>query len=288
MKTNKITACLVIYNEEKVLERCLKSIKPVVDEIIVVHDGKCTDTSLKIAKKYGAKIYIRKHIGEAEYHRPFAFKKATGDWVLHIDADEYLSSREVGQIPNLVQIKEYSAYEFLWPYYNHFKNEFLLNGPYSRQFRMCLYKKVDMYMLGMTHYHPKTTGEVKRITDLTIYHIPNKTPLSMSEYRRKIIGWSKVYVTQVNKIKELPYFGYKSKTEITLLECKSIEYPLLKMFLEPIRRVFWFVKNGGLFCDPFNYKILFFDLSHKFFMYYYLYKLMSLKPKPKVLISKKL
>ena len=37
--TANITACLVIYNEEPVIRRCLSSIRNVVDEIAVVHDG---------------------------------------------------------------------------------------------------------------------------------------------------------------------------------------------------------------------------------------------------------
>ena len=41
-----ISACLVVYNEEKVIRQCLDSIKGFVDEIILVHDGQCTDKTL--------------------------------------------------------------------------------------------------------------------------------------------------------------------------------------------------------------------------------------------------
>src|SRR3989344_7015472 len=106
----KISACLVIYNEGKVLRRCLESLEDVVEEIIIVHDGECKDKSLKIAREFGAKVYIREHIGEAEYHRPFAFNQAKGDWILHIDADEFLSKRTRQEISKLIKSKECDAY----------------------------------------------------------------------------------------------------------------------------------------------------------------------------------
>ena len=88
---NKISACLVVHNEEKVIRRCLDSIKNVVDEIIVVHDGPCTDKTMEIAREYGAKIYEQPFNGEAEKHRPFSYRMTSGAWILQIDADEYLS-----------------------------------------------------------------------------------------------------------------------------------------------------------------------------------------------------
>ena len=71
-----ISACLVIHNEEKLLKRCLESIKDVVDEIILVHDGECTDKSLNIANNFHSRIFIRDFIGEAEWHRPFSYEEA--------------------------------------------------------------------------------------------------------------------------------------------------------------------------------------------------------------------
>ena len=126
---NKISACLVVHNEEKVIKRCLESLKGTVDEIIIVHDGKCKDESLIIARKYKARVFIRDFIGEAEYHRPFAFKKARGDWILHIDADESLNMKIKNAIPALVKSNKCDAYVFAWPYPD--KGGFMKYGPFS-------------------------------------------------------------------------------------------------------------------------------------------------------------
>jgi cellulose synthase/poly-beta-1,6-N-acetylglucosamine synthase-like glycosyltransferase len=68
-----VSAVMVIYNEEKVLERALRSFCDLVDETIIVHDGKCSDKSLEIARKYTNRIFEREHIGASERHRPFTY-----------------------------------------------------------------------------------------------------------------------------------------------------------------------------------------------------------------------
>src|SRR5947209_4203128 len=61
-----ISACLVVHDEEKLIERCLASLDGVVDEIVLVHDGPCTDRTLDIARGYGARVFERPRHGEAE------------------------------------------------------------------------------------------------------------------------------------------------------------------------------------------------------------------------------
>ena len=60
---NGISAYLVVYHEEKVIERCLKSLVGVVNEIIVIHDGPCLDKTMEIAKKYTNHV-LKKNIKE--------------------------------------------------------------------------------------------------------------------------------------------------------------------------------------------------------------------------------
>lgn len=52
-----LSLCMIVKNEEKNLERCLESIKDIVDEIIIVDTGSI-DNTLKIAEKYNAKIFF--------------------------------------------------------------------------------------------------------------------------------------------------------------------------------------------------------------------------------------
>jgi glycosyltransferase involved in cell wall biosynthesis len=83
-----VSAVIITKNEEKMLTFCLNGIKW-VDEIIIVDCGS-TDKTVKIAKKYGAKVYYKKWPGYAA-QKNYAISKATGKWVLNIDADEVIT-----------------------------------------------------------------------------------------------------------------------------------------------------------------------------------------------------
>ncbi len=91
--TKKLTlsVTLTTFNEEDVLEKCLKSIKDIADEIIVV-DGSSTDKTPLIAKKLGARVYKTTNKPNFHINKAMANKKAKGDWVLQLDADEFVTS----------------------------------------------------------------------------------------------------------------------------------------------------------------------------------------------------
>lgn len=86
MNKTKISVVLTVLNEEKRIQACLESVKW-VDEIVIVDDGS-TDKTIEIAKKFTDKIIPHKSQGFVEPSRNFAISKATGDWVLVLDADE--------------------------------------------------------------------------------------------------------------------------------------------------------------------------------------------------------
>jgi len=84
----RISVCVITLNEENNIVDCLESVKW-AGEIIVV-DSLSTDSTCKIAKRYTDKIFLNKFNGFAE-QKNFAQEKATGDWILFLDADERVS-----------------------------------------------------------------------------------------------------------------------------------------------------------------------------------------------------
>jgi glycosyltransferase involved in cell wall biosynthesis len=85
----KISACLIVLNEEKNLERCLRSVAPIADEIVIVDSGS-TDRTLEIAHTFSARIVPQPWLGYVA-QKNFALDRAEHPWVLSIDADEELS-----------------------------------------------------------------------------------------------------------------------------------------------------------------------------------------------------
>ena len=78
----KLTLSMIVKNEEQYLHGCLKSVKDVADEIIIVDTGS-TDSTKDIASSFGAKIYDFDWIDDFSAARNFALEKSTGDWILY-------------------------------------------------------------------------------------------------------------------------------------------------------------------------------------------------------------
>ncbi|MCH8532900.1 MAG: glycosyltransferase family 2 protein [Saccharospirillum sp.] len=82
----KLSVCLITMNEADRVERCLESIKDIADEIIVFDSGSVDDT-VSIVKRYTSLVWQTDWPGFGA-QRQRTLDKATGDWVLIIDADE--------------------------------------------------------------------------------------------------------------------------------------------------------------------------------------------------------
>jgi len=87
---NRLSACLITFNEEHNLPRALGSVQGVADEIVVVDCGS-KDRTREIAREHGAKIVIREWTNFAD-QKNAAAAAASNDWILSLDADEELSS----------------------------------------------------------------------------------------------------------------------------------------------------------------------------------------------------
>jgi glycosyltransferase involved in cell wall biosynthesis/predicted Zn-dependent protease len=88
---NRLSVCLIVKNEEKFLGQCLKSIRGLATQIVVVDTGS-TDRTVEIAKEFGAEVYTFTWGDDFSSARNAALEHATGDWVLVLDADEELSA----------------------------------------------------------------------------------------------------------------------------------------------------------------------------------------------------
>lgn len=108
----KLSVALATFNEEENIKRCLDSVKEIADEIIVV-DGSSTDRTVEIAREFGAEVLIRDNPEMFHINKQKAIDLATKDWVLQLDADEYVGKslgEEVKKIINMND-EEISEYE---------------------------------------------------------------------------------------------------------------------------------------------------------------------------------
>lgn len=116
-----ISAVIIAKNEEKNIERAIRSLK-FCSEIIVI-DDESTDKTVEIAKRNNAVIIIHPLQNNFSQQRNYALKMAKGDWVLFVDADEEVSKdlqEEItGALKQKTQEAEITAYylkrrDFFW------------------------------------------------------------------------------------------------------------------------------------------------------------------------------
>lgn len=87
----KISLCMIVKDEEKNMARCLQSVRPYVDEMVVVDTGS-SDRTLEIAEEMGARVLHFQWTDNFAAARNYSIQNATGDWVLWLDADEELEA----------------------------------------------------------------------------------------------------------------------------------------------------------------------------------------------------
>jgi glycosyltransferase involved in cell wall biosynthesis len=99
----QLSVVIITYNEEANLGRTLASVAPLVrngqGEIIVVDSGS-TDRTVEIARQHDAKVFIEPWKGFAA-QKNSAIEKASGDWILTLDADEELETKLVQEIDEI-------------------------------------------------------------------------------------------------------------------------------------------------------------------------------------------
>lgn len=104
-----LSVCMIVKNNEETLANCLKSIKELADEIIVVDTGS-SDKTKEIAKEFLAKIYDFDWKDNFSEAKNYAISKATKPWILEIDADEVISNKDHSKIQDLLQKNEHLGY----------------------------------------------------------------------------------------------------------------------------------------------------------------------------------
>lgn len=174
MKT--ISLCMIVRNEEEVLERCLNSVKKLCDEIIIVDTGS-SDKTIEIARKFTDKIYHFEWCEDFAKARNYAFSKATSDYVMWLDADDVVPKQSLKKLIELksnmcadVYMLKYDiAFENGKPTFSYFRERILKN---------CHLAKWE----GCVHECITPFGKIERL-NISIWHKKIKACQSDRNYK---------------------------------------------------------------------------------------------------------
>lgn len=114
-ENRRLSVCLIVKNEEKFLAQCLKSVRPVAQQLVVVDTGS-TDRTVEIAKEFGAEIYEHAWNDDFAAARNVALEHASGDWILMLDADEEIPAGQHATL--LADMKNSSVMAYRLPLIN--------------------------------------------------------------------------------------------------------------------------------------------------------------------------
>ncbi|MBV8047627.1 MAG: glycosyltransferase family 2 protein [Paludibacterium sp.] len=120
---HSLSVVVITLNAAAHLEQCLQSCN-FADEIVVVDSGS-TDGTQQIAERHGARFLQQPWLGFGP-QKQFAVAQASHDWVLCLDADEWLSIELISNINDILSYPQHESYHF--PRCNKFMGRFLRHG----------------------------------------------------------------------------------------------------------------------------------------------------------------
>ncbi len=96
-----ISLCMIVRDARQSLETALSSVRPFVDEMVVVDTGS-RDGSAQVAREAGAQVFDFPWRDDFSAARNFSIEKATGDWIFWMDSDDELPPESGPRLRRLV------------------------------------------------------------------------------------------------------------------------------------------------------------------------------------------
>jgi glycosyltransferase involved in cell wall biosynthesis len=166
-----LSVCIITRDEEANILRTLQSVKSFADEIIVVDSGS-TDKTVALAKSCGAKVFVEEWKGFAR-QKNSALDKATGEWILSLDADEEVSPELAASIQALLKAPQAaSAFDgYMVARRNMYLNRWIKRSGYYPDRKLRLVKRgVTRFEDRAVHEDMKMKGQTGRLEGDLIHH----------------------------------------------------------------------------------------------------------------------
>jgi len=206
----KISAVIITYNEEAAIERCLRSVVPFCDEIVVV-DSFSTDATVEIVRKFTDKVYQRKPdtlIGQINY----ATSLALNDWVFCIDADERVPEKLCQTIISM-KTSDFDADGYSVNRLNYYVNDFFKYCGWYPDRKIRLFNKT-LGLWGGTEPH---------------YEVIMKSGTKVKFLNCDLVHFTYRNIThQVEKMNRFSTQAADSKIKVSFITVRIIVHPLFR------------------------------------------------------------
>jgi glycosyltransferase involved in cell wall biosynthesis len=189
----KLSVTIITKNEEENIRTCLDSVTW-VDEIIVVDSGS-TDATVTICKQYTDKVYVTDWIGHGP-QKNRALKLATGDWVLALDADEWVTPELKEEIVRVINNPgRYAAFEM--PRLSSYCGQYIHHSGWwpDRVTRLCKNGKA-LFNDHLIHDHLIVDGKVGRLSNHLMHRSFRDLDHMLSKLNRYSTGGARMLLSE--------------------------------------------------------------------------------------------
>lgn len=227
----KVTALIMVFNEQRCIERCLQSLKNQVDHIIIIDTGS-TDETLNIIKNYkNVDVYHSRWNDDFSEIRNLGTRLVSSEWFIWLDADEELIfeksslKQEIEKYKNIDYSKNIMISPiFIEPNLNKFRAT-------PRVFR----KKDNLYWEGKLHEYPETINGKETIiiesNCIIIFHDGYLPEILKSKQKHLRLEYIKENNFIKNSRKEIKAKYYYARDSIGVLSINE-SYQLLISFIQ--------------------------------------------------------
>lgn len=162
----ELSLCMIVRNEEAVLERCLRCVRDAVDEIVIVDTGSI-DRTKEIAQRYTSLVFDFPWVDDFAKARNFAFSKATKPYILWLDADDVLTAESSVLLKALMKTLDPNTDMIMMPY--HVAFDILGNPTLTYERERIVRREAGFQWAGAIHEVISPSGQIIH-ADIPILH----------------------------------------------------------------------------------------------------------------------
>ena len=189
-----ITAVIITKNEEKHIARCIQSLLPITDDIVIIDSGS-TDNTESVCKQFPVKFEVKAWEGFS-IAKNYGNSLAKYDYILSIDGDEELSTDMQISIIELLKAPTHVAYDL--PFLTNFCNRWIRHGAWYPETHIRIFNKTKVQWEG--HIHEKlsipsnsSVGKIKK------GYVNHYTINNLHEYLEKINYYTTLHANEMHK-----------------------------------------------------------------------------------------
>ena len=194
---SKISVVINTLNEEKNIERAIRSVKSFADEVLVC-DMNSDDNSALLAKKLGAKVIFTKRLDFVEPARNFAISKASGDWILILDPDEEVPESLLDKLKDFTKDNSVTTFVEI-PRKNLIFGKWVKGSMWWPDNNIRFFKKESIKWSDKIHRPPQTEGQGITLPMEERYAITHHHYQSISQFLTRLDRYTNVQAREMHK-----------------------------------------------------------------------------------------